>query len=544
MPPFEYSRPRLTPRGDRIYELMLRLVAIPSVTGSDGGEERCARFLCDWLSGLRYFAENPANLRLVPLEGDPLGRHSVLALLKAARPTRRTVILTGHFDVVDVDVCGPLRPWAFEPEAYTSRIGALDLPEDVRRDLESGNYLFGRGVADMKAGIALNLRLLEEYAAERERLDFNVLLLLVPDEEGDSAGMRLSLPALLDIREREGLEFLICVDTEPVLTKGGPGVYFGTIGKIMPFFLCVGRETHVGDYGEGLNSTLIASCLNLSLEGRRAETFGGETFPPDCCLHLRDLRGRYAVTLPERTAVYYNCLTVTRTPASILADMKADAEQALRSACEHIGRREWPVRVLDVEEVFCRAAAAENVSRSRLTEALLADLSATDARERNIEFLSLLLDRAGEKGPLAVVGFLPPYYPARSNEGQTPRERAVRRAAEGVRGFLSERGVGFEEVEIFQGISDLSYTGFRGRAEDLDPLAANMPLWGCEYAVPLDRLRAIDIPSVLLGPVGTDAHKISERVELRYSMDVLPEVLRRFLDLVVREDLHGGTEKT
>ena len=543
MPMAEFLRPRFSPRGERIYETMLRLVAIPSVTGSDGGENQCARFIGDWLSRIPYFKENPDGVSLVRLREDPLDRRAVLALVKAARPTRRTVVLTGHIDVVDVDVCGPLRPWAFDPEAYTARIGGIELPDDARRDLESGNYLFGRGVSDMKTGIAVNLCLLEEYAAAREELDFNVLLFLVPDEEGDSTGMRLSLPVLRELQAREGLEFIVCVDTEPTLGDKEPGVYFGTIGKVMPFFLCIGRETHVGDYRDGLNSTLIASYLNLSIEGRGAESFGGQTFPPDCCLRLRDLRGRYAVTLPERTVAYYNCLTVTRTPASILADMKADAEKALRMAFEHVERRDWPVRVLDVEEVFRRAEAVTGLSRDRLVDELLPGMSETDGRDRNVELLSLLLDRAGEKGPLVVVGFLPPYYPSRFNEGQTVSERAIRSAAEGVRHFLSERGWGFTEVEIFQGISDLSYTGFRGHAEDIVPLAANMPLWGHGYSLSLDELGALDIPSVLLGPIGADDHKITERVELHYSMEVLPEVLKEFLALVVRESAHEETRR-
>ena len=45
---------------------------------------------------------------------------------------------------------------------------------------------------------------------------------------------------------------------------------------------------------------------------------------------------------------------------------------------------------------------------------------------------------------------------------------------------------------------------------------------------------AFDIPSVLFGPIGADAHKITERVELRYSMEVFPEALKEFLSLAVR----------
>ena len=79
-------------------------------------------------------------------------------------------------------------------------------------------------------------------------------------------------------------------------------------------------------------------------------------------------------------------------------------------------------------------------------------ISAADERDRNVEFLSLLMDRVGEKGPLVVVGFLPPYYPARVNEGRTPRERAIRNAAGAVRRSLANRGLGLTEVEIFQEI--------------------------------------------------------------------------------------------
>ena len=82
----------------------------------------------------------------------------------------------------------------------------------------------------------------------------------------------------------------------------------------------------------------------------------------------------------------------------------------------------------------------------------------------------------------------------------------------------------------------MSYTGFHGGEDDIAPLAANMPLWGRGYSIPLEGLRSLDIPSVLLGPIGADAHKLTERVELRYSMDILPEVLGEFLSLAALED--------
>ncbi|MDR3264391.1 MAG: M20/M25/M40 family metallo-hydrolase [Synergistaceae bacterium] len=520
--------------GGRIYELMLELVAIPSVTGSDGGENECARFIFDRLARWDYFVRNPSDLYSVETMDDPLGRRAVCALARAARPTKRTVILLGHFDVVDAEVCGPLRPWAFDPEEYTRRIGALDLSKEAREDLESGNYLFGRGVSDMKTGLAAGMRLLEEHAARSAEADFNLMLLCVPDEEGDSVGMRGSISLLAKLKEEEGLDFLACVNIEPVFESSGPAIYYGTIGKIMPLFLCVGRETHVGEYYEGLNSTLIASFLNVSLDGGEdtIERHGSQIFQPWSCLRMRDLRTRYAVTLPERAALYYNCLTVEKTPASVLEFMKKKAEKALLAALSHVGREDWTPRVLTAEEVLRRAAAALGGSTERLFREI--PLSQSDARERNIEFLSGALDLAGEKGPLVVVGFVPPFYPPRSNGSRNLHERAVREAAAVIRGELEGRGLALKEIEIFQGITDLSYTGFEGRVEDLAPLSANFPLWGRGYGLPLEDLRKIDIPPVILGPIGRDAHKITERVELDYSFNVLPSILRTFVSSIVR----------
>ena len=55
-------------------------------------------------------------------------------------------------------------------------------------DLKSGDYLFGRGTMDMKMGLALHLHLLE--IASSEKWPINLMLLTVPDEEVNSAGMR------------------------------------------------------------------------------------------------------------------------------------------------------------------------------------------------------------------------------------------------------------------------------------------------------------------------------------------------------------------
>jgi arginine utilization protein RocB len=214
--------------------------------------------------------------------------------------------------------------------------------------------------------------------------------------------------------------------------------------------------------------------------------------------------------------------------------MKGKAMAAMNSALSHVGRMDWTPRVLTVEEVLSAAAQAAG-GKEKLFEELMPQIRAADERERNIEFLSMALDLTGEKGPFVVVGFLPPFYPYRVSRGESLGERAVRQAAQAMKLSLKIRGYGLEEREIFQGITDLSFTGFQGRVEELETLAANTPLWGRGYDLPLSELRKIDIPGVILGPIGKDSHKLTERVELDYSFNVLPSALKEFIAAVTRQ---------
>ena len=107
-------------------------------------------------------------------------------------PTDKTVVLTGHFDVVDTQNCGDKVQTAFDLERYTEALREQPLDETARKDLESGNWLFGRGSMDMKAGPALFLASMEEWADD-PTLAVNILFWAVPDEEANSAGMIGSL---------------------------------------------------------------------------------------------------------------------------------------------------------------------------------------------------------------------------------------------------------------------------------------------------------------------------------------------------------------
>ena len=550
-------------------ELTKALVRIPSVSHTPE-ENAAADFIRDVLAQERWFAEHPDCLRVLEVEEGGLGRRAVLAFVPAAVPTPRTVILNGHVDVVDTDVCGDLASVAFDADEYTRRIAERDIPAEAREDLESGNWLFGRGVMDMKSGLALHMAYLAHKARHREELGVNLLFLAVPDEEGNSAGMRGALPGLCAFGREYGLDFIAALSGEPAFwtsrreggnaaaSEAGRIFFTGTTGKIMPMFFCVGREAHAGYSFDGVNAAALAAqtvCL-MDCRPELMDGSGPDTLTPPVCLKMKDLRDTYSVTLPERAVAYFNVLTVSRSPRDMLDICRSVAEDALREVLARIekaGRRfqersgratspvpAWEPRVFSVHELMrgVKGRSPEEVGAE--LRAFAATLPGTmDEREKGIAITDKLVSLANLKGPAIVVGFLPPYYPQRLNRRASAKERRLRGIMEELCGGLQSAIGHVELVECFSGIMDLSFMGFQGEADELSALSENMPGWGTLFSLPMDDLLSLDVPIASMGTSGKDAHKDTERLELEYSFRLAPRLLETLIARLAEEEGSG-----
>jgi len=560
-------KPLISTQKDHLYRLLLDLVNIPSVSPSKEGENRIARFIFDSLREIPYFKENPSDVRLIPMEGDRYERHIVFALVRSKRETADTVLLTGHMDVVGTDACGSLKDAAFDPEEYTRKISALELPPEVKKDLASGDWLFGRGVADMKTGVATGLSILAEAAGGEFDPGANLAVLYVGDEENNSGGMLAAVPVLASLQEEEGLRFLSCINTEPTFaggSKAGPSIYLGSIGKINPFFYFAGKETHVGEYYEGLCAAPIVSHLDIMLDGNPeyADTLDGRAYPPYGCMRQLDLRREYSATIMTRAVAFYSYLTARKMPSEILTELKHLALEAQKRAIEQYERfakgyekrngsgavlSSWRPKVLTFGELLKRAETLlGDKFHDVLEEAEASCAPGADERERAFVTVEHLAEVCALKPPYGVVGFLPPWYPHRTNRGKGRGEMAMRHVAEKLREEAKTAyGVQLEIRSLFEGVSDLSYCGFEGGAEEIQTVGENLPGWGKLYCFPEKDLLKLDIPVLNLGPFGKDAHKNTERIHLPYSMEVYPRLLKEAVRLVAGEgeSLHGGEDK-
>ena len=152
------------------------LVKIPSTSNTET-EKSCADYIAEELAKQPYFKEYPEQTGKYLLPEDSFGRSVPWGLVKGRNGSRKTIILTGHYDVVDTEEYGNERALAYDVEKWEDLVksgNALPgMPEEVKKDFLSGDWMFGRGTADMKGGLSVGLVLLDWYGkivAEADRI--------------------------------------------------------------------------------------------------------------------------------------------------------------------------------------------------------------------------------------------------------------------------------------------------------------------------------------------------------------------------------------
>jgi arginine utilization protein RocB len=543
--------------------LLSELVRIPSVTGSPR-ENDAAGFIFSRLSELRYFKNNPAHIEMLPtpLEGDeerPL--HAVLARMMTGSPTKKTVVFIGHYDVVDVGVYGALAGYAFDPPALAARMAS--------EGYSAEEFIFGRGVMDMKCGVALEMELLRDFDNDRSLFDVNIIVIAVPDEENTNCGMRGAVSRLAELKRSEGLEYIAGIDTEPG-EPGLPGasdqlVFLGSLGKLLAAFYCHGVAAHIGNYYNGLSAALLSAHIVRAAEGapELADPYGGVCQPSWVCLENRILSDGYSVTVPERSVTYFNCFMAGKTPKDVAGDMMAVARIAARGAISQLAESHAAlsrmgyapqmnapadVRVLTFSDIWDMAAGAfDGGDPSLRTHAsgILSKLSelgerggirAPDIRDKGIAILEELIRISGVAPPFIAVGFLPPYIPAKTSLDGSPASNALLRATDRlISEARREHGVVLRKAEFFAGLCDLSYLGVSGVIEDMRYFSKNCPLAEKLFRIPFNDMAEINMPVMNLSVCGHDAHRRTERLERDYSLRVLPQLIVSAVNMISEE---------
>ncbi|MEI9411838.1 M20/M25/M40 family metallo-hydrolase [Mesorhizobium salmacidum] len=510
-----------------------------SITGTDG-EAAFGPWLAAHLREQAAFQDAEVwTIEVKPQDG----RHSVAMLLRGSG--RSTVLLTGHYDTVGTSDYGQLEHLATRPDALTKALrDSLVLAKApaavlAHEDFAGGEFVAGRGLLDMKAGLAAGLAVCAEFAESAKPVG-NLLFIAVPDEENNSAGARKAAQILPGLCEERDLDLLAVINLDAIADDGdgskGRVIALGIVGKLLPAAWVVGVPTHSGFPLNGPNAGAIAAAIAARIEWAPELTDACGTAPgtPPSLLGIADGKTRYDVTTPGTAHATFNVLSYRRTPDEVLDrfdSLCAEAASNLlrefrhRVSAQHETGLLEMVQLIPVHRYETLLARIDQSERTRF-EGVSASIAAGD--QPLPEKCRLLTEQAWElsrlAGPAIVTGFGSiPYLP--TNLSAQPAAVRLRAAAIDVANEAAARyGNVVTCADYFAGISDMSFFG-EADESSLDIVARNTPAWKDAVRWPPKRALA-NIPTINIGPWGRDYHTPLERLHVGYSFTVLPRLIR------------------
>ncbi len=133
-------------------------------------------------------------------------------------------VFVGHTDVVPT---GPETEWRFPPFSATEHEG----------------YLYGRGAADMKSGVAAMVWALVQFVQSTQSASFRVGVLLTSDEEGVATH---GIKHVMEVFKQRDIKIQYCLVGEPSSNKVfGDTIKIGRRGTLSGKLIIYGKQGHI-----------------------------------------------------------------------------------------------------------------------------------------------------------------------------------------------------------------------------------------------------------------------------------------------------------
>ncbi|WP_352310675.1 succinyl-diaminopimelate desuccinylase [Psychrobacter sp. W2-37-MNA-CIBAN-0211] len=266
-------------------DLSIALLERPSVTPDDDGCQDMlsarleqAGFDCEFM----YFGDR-----------DKTGEHAEVKNLWARRGTTDPVIcFAGHTDVVPT---GDENNWTYPPFTPTIADG----------------YLWARGAADMKTGIAAFTVAAERFVANHPKHNGSIAFLITSDEEGPSINGTVKVIETLEARQEK---ITYCLVGEPSSTDTlGDIIKNGRRGSLGAVLTVTGKQGHVA-YPH-LASNPIHAAMSALAELTNATWDNGNDYFPATSLQISNINSGTGATnvIPETLKVVFNFRFSTET---------------------------------------------------------------------------------------------------------------------------------------------------------------------------------------------------------------------------------------
>lgn len=541
---------------ENIYKNLLKLVEVPCVSGTPE-EVSGAYKIQELLYEIPYFKENKDNVKLIPLEDDPFGRFIVTAYLDMNPNCQDTVILTGHYDVVDLEEYGHLMDKAYNVEEITKCINQMPLDEDSRKDFESGEWLFGRGTADMKYGHALCIELLRHFS-EEGGIKGKLLYVAVCGEETNSEGMLRAVTFFNEFAAEKNLKYSAFLLTECYMMDDQANdtnryIHYGASGKIMPMYFFVGEATHAGEPFLGFSPHLIATEVykEMELNSDFCQQNHGQTTPPPVCLKYQDLKNTYSVSTPLYSAAYYNIVTINMNPEEVMNKLVGIGQRAFENALKFMKEKadkfeeiigERPVTysvtpcVKTFYDIYSEVKKDFNGDLDDYIKKYAVKLSEEkfELQDISIKIVKKVYELYKDKRPMVIVSIIPPYYPdVYMDKNEKDAHHLLNCVEDIIQYAKDEYDETLKMKDYFMGISDMCYTNL-AKDMNFDKLFENLVGINMIYQFPIKDLKKFSVPGIVLGGYGKDFHKHTERLHKGYNFNILPDLYVKLIKNILK----------
>lgn len=535
-----------------VKRLTSEMVAIPSINKEPSGESAVAQYVYDYFAGLDYFKEHPDYIKKFQTKDDFVCRHSTYAFVKGTKGnSNKTVILIGHIDTVGVDDYTPIQEYAFKTEELPQKLKeSFDLSQEVLDDIESGEYMFGRGALDMKSGVAGHMYLIRYFSEHPEELDGNILQIAECDEEDNSKGIITALDELVELKKREGFEYVACINAD-YSTNYSPGdehryIYYGSIGKLLPCFVAFGKEAHVGQAFSAFDPNLLIAEVtrNMSFNTDLCDIAQGEVAIPPISLKQTDTKVGYTVQTALTAFSYYNYFTHGLGPSEVLRKCLDIGRKSFSDVIEYLNTQyrrfcelskvdftalPWAPRVYSWDEFYSELAEKHG---KKFTESLDAYARKLNEDDPTLDMRLFSLKVAEEawkwhedKSPALVVFFGSVYSARIEMTRKTEKERALLDAVETAVEKVRPESERLIKTRMFYPyISDSSFMAVCDELSSVQAIESNMPAWKHKYVHETDKILEINVPVVNIGTFGRDGHMLTERVDMKQTFRNVPNI--------------------
>jgi len=220
----EYNEKNNSDRFLNIYQHIKSLVTKESITPDDHG---CQQYLREKLTALGFQCHH-------------FQAHGVSNLIATIGQGATRIAFAGHTDVVPP---GHVALWDQPPFSAA-------IVDDV---------IYGRGIADMKGGIAAMLSATEQVISSLNLTDYQLMFLITSDEEGEAEH---GTKAIVEYLAKQGQLPQLCIVGEPTASeKTGDVIKVGRRGAISAELTVTGKQGHVAYPQFGNNAAHMAADI-------------------------------------------------------------------------------------------------------------------------------------------------------------------------------------------------------------------------------------------------------------------------------------------